>query len=360
MNPQEQYDLISHRISPDDIVGKSYLMEKLQAGKQIKGYVGFAPTGRCHIGYVSLLLRVAQCLDAGCEIIILLADVHAFLDARKSGLEDEARTEYYKQMITELLRLLNADLTKVKFVKGSEYQYSKPYIQDLLRLLNTISISKAKHAGAEVVKQAEDPLLSSLVYPLMQSLDETHLDPDLDFELAGIDQRKLFMFSVDYVNKSKNKKMTYIMNQLVPGLSKESLRDPETKVVTSQKMSSSDSAGKLDLLDTPKEILNKLKKAYCLEGDAEDNTVLVMCKHIIFPVLERLHKQFVIFRDEKYGGNLVINSHDELYALFADKSIHPSDLKKSVANIIADLFEPIRHHFSTNDMVKLLEQAYGK
>ena len=44
----------------------------------------------------------------------------------------------------------------------------------------------AKKAGAEVVKQVESPLLSGLLYPGLQALDEQYLG--VDFQFGGIDQ----------------------------------------------------------------------------------------------------------------------------------------------------------------------------
>jgi len=44
----------------------------------------------------------------------------------------------------------------------------------------------AKKAGAEVVKQVESPLLSGLLYPGLQALDEQYLG--CDFQFGGVDQ----------------------------------------------------------------------------------------------------------------------------------------------------------------------------
>lgn len=354
---QAKYDLITKDILPSDVLGKNYLLDKISNNKPLKGYFGTAPTGKIHIGYLVPLLKIGDMVNAGCNMIILLADVHAFLDSRKSNLEDEARTEYYKEIITETLRILNVDLSKITFMKGSNYQYSKPYIQDLLTVLNKITVKEAQHAGAEVVKQSDNPNLASLIYPIMQMLDETHLNDDIDLELGGIDQVKIFGFASDH-RLDKTKKMTYVMNRMVSGLSKVSLRDPKTNELVQNKMSSSESAGKLDLLDTPKETLNKFKQTYCLEGDAEDNTIIILCKDIIFPLLTRLNLPFVIVRKPKFGGDYQINSCNDLVEQFSNKQLHPEDLKNSVAYMISKIFEPLRAHFMQTNMVDLLKKAY--
>lgn len=57
---------------------------------------------------------------------------------------------------------------------------------DNYRLCATVTEHDAKKAGAEVVKQVESPLLSGLLYPGLQALDEQYLD--VDFQFGGIDQ----------------------------------------------------------------------------------------------------------------------------------------------------------------------------
>lgn len=59
----------------------------------------------------------------------------------------------------------------------------------------------AKKAGAEVVKQVESPLLSGLLYPGLQALDEQYLG--CDFQFGGADQvgRNPFVSLFDtYIN----------------------------------------------------------------------------------------------------------------------------------------------------------------
>lgn len=74
----------------------------------------------------------------------------------------------------------------------------------------------AKKAGAEVVKQVASPLLSGLVYPLMQALDEEHLGVDAQF--GGVDQRKIFTLAAEQLPSVGFKERAHLMNPMVPGL----------------------------------------------------------------------------------------------------------------------------------------------
>ena len=61
-------------------------------------YWGTAPTGKIHIGYFMAMLKIADIIEAGCKVKILVADLHAYLDSMKSSLVQlEARTEYYRR-----------------------------------------------------------------------------------------------------------------------------------------------------------------------------------------------------------------------------------------------------------------------
>ena len=71
-------------------------------------------------------------------------------------------------------------------------------------------------AGAEVVKQMEDPLLSGILYPLLQALDEQYLKVDGQF--GGVDQRKIFILAEEQLPKLKFGKRFHLMNPMVPGL----------------------------------------------------------------------------------------------------------------------------------------------
>lgn len=70
----------------------------------------------------------------------------------------------------------------------------------------------AKKAGAEVVKQVEHPLLSGLLYPNLQALDEEYLKVDAQF--GGVDQRKIFTFAEKYLPQLGYSKRAHLMNPM--------------------------------------------------------------------------------------------------------------------------------------------------
>jgi len=70
--------------------------------------------------------KIADFLKAGCEVKILFADLHAYLDNMKAPWDLLVlRTKYYEEIIKLMLTSIGVPLDKLVFTKGSEYQFSK-------------------------------------------------------------------------------------------------------------------------------------------------------------------------------------------------------------------------------------------
>jgi len=320
-----------------------------------------------HIGYFVPLAKIADFLRAGVEVTILLADVHAFLDNLKAPLELVAhRTKYYQHILLAVFKSLGIPTSKLKIVEGSSYQLTKEYSLDNYRLCAIVTEHDAKKAGAEVVKQVESPLLSGLLYPGLQALDEQYLG--CDFQFGGVDQRKIFTFAELYLPRLGYAKRAHLMNPMVPGLS-------------GGKMSSSDPNSKIDFLDPPATVRKKIKSAFCEEGNVTENGILSFVEAVLIPIsqlrLERLRGEtgadseegqdaageqtpfalegapegtvFSIFRKEEFGGSLHYKTFDEIRSDFEKKELHPKDLKTAVAEAIVKLLEPIQKAFEENE-----------
>ncbi|XP_059546313.1 tyrosine--tRNA ligase, cytoplasmic isoform X2 [Myotis daubentonii] len=306
LSPEEKLHLITRNLQ--EVLGEEKLKEILK-DRELKVYWGTATTGKPHVAYFVPMSKIADFLKAGCEVTILFADLHAYLDNMKAPWELlELRTSYYENVIKAMLESIGVPLEKLRFIKGTDYQLSKEYTLDVYRLSSVVTQHDAKKAGAEVVKQVEHPLLSGLLYPGLQALDEEYLKVDAQF--GGVDQRKIFTFA-----------------------EKES---------------------KIDLLDRKEDVKKKLKKAFCEPGNVENNGVLSFIKHVLFP----LKSEFVILRDEKWGGNKTYTAYVDLEKDFANEVVHPGDLKNSVEVALNKLLDPIREKFNTPALKKLSSAAY--
>ncbi|KAI0691247.1 tyrosyl-tRNA synthetase [Cerioporus squamosus] len=344
----DKFELITRRLH--EVLGADIIKAVLAEGRTPKCYWGTAPTGRPHIGYFVPLTKIADFLRADVEVTVLLADVHAFLDNLKAPVELVAhRTQYYKKLLLAVFTSLGIPISKLRFVEGSSYQLSREYSLDNYKLCTLVTEHDAKKAGAEVVKQVESPLLSGLLYPGLQALDEQYLG--CDFQFGGVDQRKIFTFAELYLPRLGYAKRAHLMNPMVPGLG-------------GGKMSSSDPNSKIDFLDPPEVVRRKIKNAFCEEGNTAENGVLAFVKAVLIPVSElRIERQqgktgadAEEGAKEEHGGSLHYKSFEELEADFAAKKLHPKDLKTAVADGIIRLLDPIRTAFQQDEEWQKVEK----
>ncbi len=322
-----------------EIIGEEELGELLRKSKKPVVYWGTMPTGSPHIAYYFPLLKIADFLKAGLKVKILISDLHAALDNVPWDVL-EKRQKYYESLIPLMLKSINVDVKKLEFVKGSKLQLNSKYFEDVLKMSTFVSAKDAIKAASEVVKMGDNPRLAGLIYPIMQALDEEYLD--VDIQLGGTDQRKIFVFARENLPKLGYRRRIEIMHVLIPGL-------------INEKMSSSDSNSKIDMLDSEEEVNKKINRANCIVGDS-NNALMAFLKYVIFVIKGDNGKKFVIQRDGKYGGDISYDSYDKLEKDFVAKKIHPLDLKKALAKEINDLISPIR---ANKNLRKLYSEAYG-
>ncbi|KAK6454928.1 tRNA synthetases class I-domain-containing protein [Scheffersomyces xylosifermentans] len=347
-DPTEQYNLITKGLQ--EVLNGQIIKDILEKEKRpVRIYLGTAPTGKPHCGYFAPMIKVAHFLKAGCEVTILLADLHAFLDNMKATLETvKFRSKYYEFIVKAILKSINVPIEKLKFVGGSEYQLSAEYTLDIFKISNVVTQNDAKRAGADVVKQVANPLLSGLIYPLMQALDEEYLGVDAQF--GGVDQRKIFVLAEEQLPSIGYKKRAHLMNHMIPGLGQ------------GGKMSASDPNSKIDIVEEPKNIRKKVNSAYCAPGDVKDNSLLSFLEFVVQPIQELLADKdgvfkFDIDRPEKYGGPISYTSIEQLKEDFQSEKLSPVDLKAGVAEKIIELLAPIKAEYDSNPEFQAAEKA---
>lgn len=302
----------------EEIVTPEELEKLINSDKTPSAYVGYEPSGKIHMGHVLTVNKLLDLQQAGFEITVLLADVHAYLNEK--GTMDEVReiAEYNKRCFIAL----GLDEKKTKFVLGSSYQLEPQYMLDVLKFTRTTTLNRARRSMDEVSRETENPKVSQMVYPLMQALDIAHLK--VDVAVGGIDQRKIHMLAREGLSELGYKPPTCIHTPILLGLD-------------GKKMSSS-SNNYISVDDTPKQIKKKMNKAFCTEGDVQDNPVLSLYKYHIMPRFPEI----TITRPEKFGGDLHYDSYESLESEFASKALHPMDLKAGAADYMNQILEPVR------------------
>ncbi|CAG9530195.1 unnamed protein product [Cercopithifilaria johnstoni] len=319
-----------------EVLGLEKITKQLASKKNIHVYWGTATTGKPHVGYFVPIRKIADFLSANLRVTILFADLHAFLDNLKSTWEVlDNRVLYYEKVIKALLTALHVPLDRLHFVRGSSYQLTREYTSDLLRLCNIVTRRDALRAGAEVVKQVASPLLSGLLYPLLQALDEQYLKVDGQF--GGVDQRKIFILAEEQLPKLKLGKRFHLMNPMVPGLQ-------------GSKMSSSEENSKIDLLDEADVVRRKIDNALC-SRDSDENGVLAFCEYVLFPIIS---PKAISFEGRDY------DNYKNLFEDYNKGRISENGLKETVKEFICKILEEVQKNCMDNEMLSLLEKGYSK
>ncbi len=150
LSPEDSIALIKANLAEvlnPEIIDNIILNEK----RPLKVYWGTATTGKPHCGYFVPMIKIAELLTAGCNVKILLADIHGYLDNLKAPIElVEFRAKYYERVIKSLLKAVGVDISRLEFVLGSTYEFNRDYVFDLFKLTTVTATNVAQKAGAEV------------------------------------------------------------------------------------------------------------------------------------------------------------------------------------------------------------------
>jgi tyrosyl-tRNA synthetase len=304
-----------------EIVTEEELREVVSSGG-FTAYCGYEPSGKIHFGHVLTALKLMDLQKAGGKIIVLLADLHAYLNDKGELNEIRRTAEYNKHCFIGLG--LDPELTEFRL--GSEFQLREEYIIDVFRMATQSTLLRARRAMAEIAKKQEDPDVAQVIYPLMQAVDIAHLGADI--AVGGEDQRKVHMIAREKLPTLGYKKPVCIHLPLLHGID------------GSDKMSSS-KGNFVAVDDPPEKIMDKIKKAYCPPKITEGNPIIEYAEHLLI----RRFGGLDIERPQKYGGPVRVETAAELKKIYSEGKLHPADLKQAVAEGIVELFEPVRRYF---------------
>ncbi|WP_134671058.1 tyrosine--tRNA ligase [Halorussus marinus] len=317
----DTYELIAR--NTDEVVTDEEVRELAEAPEGKRVYVGYEPSGVLHIGHMLTANKLIDLQEAGMEVVVLLADVHAYLNGKGSFEEIEETAEKMRQQFLAY----GLDAERTEFVYGSEYQLDEEYALDLHKLELDTTLNRAQRAMAEI-QGDETAKVSHVVYPLMQALDIEYLD--LDLAVGGLDQRKVHM----------------LMREELPEIGYDARPCLHTPILadlgTGEGKMSSSSGVTISMEDSPEDIAEKVNSAFCPptrdpEGDLE-NPVLEIFRYHVFPRFETV----VVERPDEYGGDLEYDDYESLAADLEGGELHPADAKGALAEYLNELVAPGR------------------
>ena len=345
-----------------EVVGLDHLISVLGGGPSMAGddvircYVGFEPSGTAHIGWKVLALRLRRLLDAQANVMVFLADWHAWVNDKFSG--DMAAIQTTARYMEDTFRALlghpeeGEGAGQLRFVWASTVMSDGDYWARVLRCSKGMTLAQVRKTFSIMGRDeaSSDNDLSKFYYPAMQAADIGHMH--IDLAIGGMDQRKAHMYMRDVSQRWGWRKATCLHTPIISGLNATGGR-MET---FDHKMSKSDPRGAILLHDDQALMRKKMRKAYLDPAD-EHSPVYELAEHIVLPEQGVIH----VTPNPKFGEPSAWDDLDAFRAAVADGTLHPLDAKWGVADGLAAGLSSVASHFEAEpDLLEAVRTLMGR
>jgi len=333
-----------------EIVGVEHVAGILAGGEShggddvIRAYIGLEPSGKAHLGWVILAETIRNMLSEGVNVLILLADWHAWVndkfgrDMEKIGIAGEYMSEVFRVLLD--FPEEGDGRGQLRFISASEVMDSGLYWERVLRCSKGMSLNRARRTFS-IMGRSEDSSdddLAAFFYPPMQAADIFELDVDIAF--GGMDQRKAHMYMREVADRNGWTKATCIHTPMLSGLKGKAAGRMDS---FDHKMSKSDPNNAIFVHDTPKKIEKKFRKAF-LEVGNSDSPVYEIAEHIVLPYKGELRVE----PKPEFGEPSTWTDLGSFIAAVGSGDVHPFDAKMAVARGLAEVLSPVVEHFEQN------------
>lgn len=302
-----------------EIVTEEELSALLEAKPNPIAYDGFEPSGTAHIAQgVMRAINVNRMTRAGCRFKMFVADWHAWANNKMGG--DLSRIQTTGNYLIEIWRATGMDLSKVDFVWASDLVKDESYWKTVMNVARDSSLDRVLRTTQIMGRSEKDKLSAAqILYPCMQAADIFHLKADIT--QLGMDQRKVNMLAREIGPKLGFWKPVVVSHHMLMGLQApptaggfgggsgsgagtgtgegygggsamgagtrsgtggghEGARLTAEERATAMKMSKSNPDSAIFMTDTPEQVANKIKKAFCPEKQTSENPILEYYKYI--------------------------------------------------------------------------------
>ena len=333
----------------DEAVGIDHIVNCLADKTSAKGdgvircYVGFEPSGKAHIGWKVLSLQLRRMLDADTNVLIFMADWHAWVNDKFSGVMDDIQTtaRYMEECFKSLLGYPEEGdgPGQLRFVYASNIMDSGDYWARVLRCSKNMSLARVRRTFSIMGRDEDssDGDLSRFFYPALQAADIFEMD--IDVAIGGMDQRKAHMYMRDVADRWGWYKATCLHTPIISGLKSSGSRMESFD----HKMSKSDPSGAILLHDDEGKLSKKMRKAY-LDPAENDSPVYELLEHIILPEFGEV----IVTPKPEFGEPSTWTNLEDFKDAVSDGTLHPFDAKMGVASGLARGLEAIASHFDKN------------
>ena len=335
--------------SVEETVGVEHLVECLSGETTFGGdnvircYGGFEPSGKAHIGWKVLSLQLRRMLDANANVLVFLADWHAWVNDKFGGNLEAIQTtaRYMEETFRSLLNHPpeGDGPGELRFVWASTVMDSMDYWARVLRCSKGATLAMVRKTFTIMGRDeaSSDHDLSKFYYPAMQAADIFEMN--IDVAIGGMDQRKAHMYMRDVASKYGWSKATCLHTPIISSLKSSGSRMESFD----HKMSKSQPNSALLLHDTPEQIRKKMRKAYLAPED-EHSPVYELAEHIVFPEFGVLE----VRPDPRFGEPSDWTSLESFRAAVMSGELHPLDAKFAVADGLAKGLESVQKYFEAH------------
>jgi tyrosyl-tRNA synthetase len=349
------------RSPTEEVLTEEDLRVLFDEGRAIDHYIGFEISGLIHLGTGLMAgAKIADFQKAGITCRIFLADWHAWINNKLGGDMDTIRkvaVGYFKEGMAVSVRMMGGDPDKVRYILGSELYADDPdYWATVINVSKNLTLARVRKSITIMGRQQqEDVNFAQLIYPPMQVADI--FSQDLTLVHSGIDQRKAHVIAREVAPKIGRDKPVAVHHKLLLGLNQPPVWPVEKsqmrELLSQMKMSKSIPKSAVFIHDSPEEVREKLRLAFCPAGNIDFNPVLDWAQSLLFRndgfALE-------VSRPAKFGGDVVYPTFESLQTAFAAGELHPMDLKKAVAEALTQLLEPARDLFAQPRHAAMLDE----
>jgi len=102
---------------------------------------GYEPSGEVHLGHMVTVNKLLDLKEAGFEVVVLLADLHAFLNRKGTMAEVRALAEYNRRCFEGL-----RNSSGVEYVLGTELQLERDYVVPVLQASQSVTLARARRS----------------------------------------------------------------------------------------------------------------------------------------------------------------------------------------------------------------------
>ena len=310
---------------------KGDLKKLLNTKKKINILWGIQPREMPTIEFFIPILKMIDFLQLNkttnfeFKLTILIADIHQMLETPEIPLEViKKRGEAILQLTMNIIESFDINPFDVKFIFGSTFQLHSNYILDIYKISALSTIKKIFQSRELKLDEydyknsiSHDTTMSTLLYPILQTLDEKFTSCDIFF--GSITQKNMCLFSEELMKKFNEVSDTVYL-----------LQDFTKKI-------------NINFTDNILKIEEKLNKYI------EDDIFYILNK-IILKIIHIKNDNILIFDKNNENNRIKINDIEEIKLLINQQIIDKKYLIEIISGYLCKYLYDIKDILSSSQM----------